>query len=113
MSEERIIIDRNPGTGSDQGTIVVRGKEMTVHRYVPAPPGESTGYGSRESLEDRVATETLEGDLYGDTDEIYAEIAQGLRGERVYPVTPMHALELSRVLDAIRTSSEEDRVVTL
>jgi len=97
----------------DQGTIVVRGRTMTVHRYVPSPPGDSEGYGSEKSLEENVSTEMLEGDLYGNTDEIYAEIAQAVRGERPYPVTPADALELSRILDAIRTASDENRVVSL
>lgn len=95
----------------DQGTIVVRGRTMTVHRYVPAPPGDSKGYGGEKSLEENVSTEMLEGDLYGNTNEIYAEIAQALRGERAYPVTPADALELSRILGAIRTASDENRVV--
>jgi scyllo-inositol 2-dehydrogenase (NADP+) len=97
----------------DQGTIVVRGKSMTVHRYVPAPPGDTKGYGAEKALEEKVTTETLAGDLYGNTDEIYAEIAQAVRGERPFAVTPADALELSRILDAIRTASEEDRVVKL
>ena len=55
----------------------------------------------------------MAGDLYGDTDEVYAEIAAGLLGQRPYPVTPADALEGSRLLDAIRAADEDNRVVTL
>ncbi|MDH7570164.1 MAG: Gfo/Idh/MocA family oxidoreductase, partial [Armatimonadota bacterium] len=96
-----------------RGTIVVRGRELTLHRNTPAHPSDPTRYGTMQTTDNEVITETLGPHLYGDEYEIYGEIAQALRGERSYPVTPGDALQLSRVFDAIRTSSEENRVVFL
>ena len=97
----------------DRGTIVVRGNHMKVYKRTPPQPDDPTNYASMKAAEDEVIEETIEGSVYGDENEIYGEIARALRGEREYPVKPADALELSRVLDAIRTSSEENRVVTL
>ena len=62
---------------------------------------------------DRVLEEELTGAQYGDEHEIYVQIAAALRGEGPIPVSLEDALQVSRVLDAIRTSSDENRVVQL
>jgi hypothetical protein len=65
------------------------------------------------SQDETVIEEALEGEIYGDEKEIYAEIAQAVRGEKPYPVTPDDALQLTCVLDAIRLSDAENRIVYL
>jgi len=95
-----------------RGTIVVQGNQFRIHRKVPPAP-DATAYAATTSPDEQVIEETVAGALYGDTDEIYAEIAQALRGEREFAVKPADALELSRIFDAIRTASEQDRVVRL
>jgi predicted dehydrogenase len=97
----------------DRGTIVVNGNDFTVFKNTPASPDDPTNVGGMASSGDETIEETVEGQIYGDEDEIYAEIASALRGETPFAVTPDDALELSRTLDAIRTSSEENRVVEL
>ena len=97
----------------DRGTIVVRGKDLTIYKNVPQRPDDPTHYATMKSSREEVIHERLEGQIYGDEVEIYAEIALALQGKRAYPVTPQDALELSRVLDAIRASSTENRIVTL
>lgn len=97
----------------DKGTIVVRGSSLTVHRAALARAADPTQFASMQSTQDAVINETIHGALYGDTDEIYAEIAADIRGERPFPVTPDDALELSRVLDAVRASNEQNQVVTM
>jgi predicted dehydrogenase len=97
----------------DRGTIAVRGKTVRLHTNTPAKPADPTQFYTMKAAGDTVAEETLEGSPYGDEHEIYAEIAQALRGEKSYPVRPEDALELTRVLDAMRTSSEKGRAVTL
>jgi hypothetical protein len=66
-----------------------------------------------KAADEGMVEESLEDPLYGDEIRIYGEIARSIRGEKAFPVTPAHALELSRILDAIRTSSEENHIVTL
>jgi len=95
------------------GTIVVRGRHVKVCRHAPGRPDDPTAFATMKAGEDETTEETVEGALYGDTDEVYAQIAQAVRGEAAFPVTPDDALGLTRVLDAIRTASEEDRVVAL
>ena len=97
----------------DRGTIVVGDKEITIHKNTPGRPNDPTKFSTMKSAEDKTIREKITGPPYGDQNRIYAEVAMSLRGERPFPVTPVHALALSRVLDAIRTSSQEDRVVTL
>jgi len=94
------------------GTIVVRGRELLWHRETPPLPDDPTRYSSRDEGGE-TTQETLAPALYGDENQIYAELAQALQGERPFPVTTAHALELTRVLDAIRTSAERDKVVRL
>jgi len=97
----------------DRGTIVVRGRDLKVYRNTPRRPGDPTDYATMGAADEDVLEETLEGVIYGDEHEVYAEVARAIRGEQDFPVKPGDALELSRVLDAIRTASEEDRVVEL
>jgi len=94
-----------------RGTIVVNGAQLKINATTPARPSDPTKYIAMKAAPDRILEETLTGNLYGDEHQIYKEIAAALRGETHYPVTPASALELSRVLDAIRTSSDENRVV--
>jgi len=97
----------------DRGTIVVRGKNVTIHKNTPASPDDPTKYSTMKAAEDETLEETVEGAPYGDQNEIYAEVAQAIKGEKEFAVKPEHALELSIVLDAIRESAGEDRVVHL
>lgn len=48
----------------------------------------------------------LEGKLFGDETEIYRDVAVSIRNHAPFPATPEIALEGTRVLDAIRRSSE-------
>ena len=94
-----------------RGTIVVNGAQLKINARTPAQPSDPTQYSTMKAVPDKILEEKLAGALYGDEHQIYKEIAAALRGEAHYPVTPASALELSRVLDAIRTSSDENRVV--
>jgi len=97
----------------DRGTIVVNGDHLTLCKNTPAEPGDPTRFYSMKSQNEETIEEEIEGPAYGSEHQIYREVAQALRGEKDFPVTPEDALELSRVLDAIRTSSVENRVVEL
>lgn len=97
----------------DGGTVVVRDRNLTIHRSSLAHASDPTQFASMQSQGDSVTEETLEGAIYGDEHEIYARIAAAIRDEQPFPVTPDDALGLSRVLDAVRASNEENRVITL
>lgn len=97
----------------DEGTIVLNGHDLTIHHSVPVKPDDPTQFSTMKSLEDEKTEERVEGEHYGEPVGIYAEIAQSLRGERPFPVAPEDALALSRVLEAIHLSADEDRVVRL
>ena len=97
----------------ERGTIVVHGRDLEVYQNVPARPGDPTRYATMKSGQEQVIRETLEGSLYGDEVQIYALVAAAIQGKEAFPVSPTDALELSRTLDAIRTASAENRVVTL
>ncbi len=97
----------------DRGTIIVHDRAMRIHRSVPPRPGDPTRFTSMAPTDKSITEEVIEGEIYGDTDEIYTEIAAALLDERPYPVTPDDALHGSRLLDAIRLSAQENRVVVL
>lgn len=97
----------------DRGTIVIRGDKLTIYENTPGRPDDPTKYAAMKASDQEVIEETLEGAQYGDEVQVYAEAAQALQGEREFPVKPSHALELSRVFDAIRASNEQNQVVAL
>lgn len=94
-----------------RGTIVVRGQHLTMHRKTPAQPDDPTKYADMKADEAQTVEEDVAGTQYGDEIEIYAEIAAAIGEGKPYAVPPEDALALSQVFDAIRTSSEENRVV--
>lgn len=97
-----------------KGTIKVEGQKMTILQNMPANPDDPTQAQKMTSKDTTNAKEeTLEGDLYGDQYKIYAELAAAVRGEKEFAVKPEDALELSRILDAVRTASTENRTVSL
>lgn len=55
----------------------------------------------------------IEGNLYGDDKEIYADVARALRHEAPFPVSPDIALYGTAVLDAIRQSHSSRQLVSL
>lgn len=99
-----------------RGTIVVRDMDLEVHRAAGA--GSSGEYRSapdivveREDL--RVGHGVAPTNRYGDAAVIYRHIARALRGEEPYAVTVESALELTRVLDAVRRSAATGEVVRM
>ena len=115
QAEYTVAVEKLPSwfIQGDQGTIVMRDHALTLYKNTPAQPGDPTRYGTMQSAQEEVLEETVTGDLYGDTNEVYAEIAAALLGQHPYPVTPADALEGSRLLDAIRTADEQNQVVSL
>jgi len=97
----------------DRGTIVVCGKELKIHRSDPGQPDDPTRYATMQAKEDSVVEETLKGAIYGDEHEIYVGVARAIRGEGEAPFSTDDALEVSRILEAIRISNDENRVVAL
>lgn len=97
----------------DRGSIIVQGNYVKIARQTPPQPADPTRPADTKSAPAEVTEEAVTGNLYGEADEIYAQIAAAVRGHAAFPVTTDDALELTRVLDAIRASAEQDRVVTL
>lgn len=100
----------------DRGTIVVHGNHLKILTQAPERPADPTDFAAMAAKDEEVVEESVAWTVYGDENEIYPEIARALRGasgENEFAVTPADALALTRVFDAIRTSSQENRVVTL
>jgi predicted dehydrogenase len=97
----------------DRGTIVVRDNHIKIYKRIPPRPEDPTQFNTMQSEAAETLEETVAGNPYGDEHEIYAELAQALRGVKDFAVTPADALQLSRVFDAIRTSGEQNRVIAL
>lgn len=97
----------------DRGTIVIHGNNIKISRSKLANTSDPTQYAYMQPDDISITEEIIPGAVYGDEHEIYTQIAAAIRGENEFPVTPGDALELSRVFDAIRTSSEENRIITM
>jgi predicted dehydrogenase len=95
-----------------RGTLVMTGNHLTIHRGEPRRPDDPTRDADMKSPVETV-DEDVPGHIYGDTAEIYQEIAAALRGEQPYPVTPEDALGVTRILDAIKQSADTNQVVSL
>ena len=101
-----------------RGTITTYGNLLKIYRHDPIKRKDPTKVGSMQpgktmnaSNNDLITKEKLEGKIYGDEIEIYGDVALELKGQKSFAVTTEKALELSRVLDGIRTSAAENRVI--
>ena len=114
-AEHTVMVDGQPNwiIQGDRGTIIAHGNRITIHRHTPPMPDDPTQYAGMQGAVSETREETVGTDIYGDETVIYAEIAQSLRDEKPYPVTPADALGLTRVLDAIRLSSATNKVIEL
>ncbi len=97
----------------DRGTIIAHGRQLTIRTTTPARPADPTHFAAMQADAAQVTDETVGPEIYGDEHRIYAELAEALLHETPFPVTPADALELTRVLDAVRHASETGQVVTL
>jgi predicted dehydrogenase len=97
----------------DRGTATLIGRKLKVVKQTPARPADPTQFSTMQAQPAEVLEETVEGAVYGDENVIYKEIAAAMKGEAPYPVPVEDALQLSRVLEAIKVSSAENRVVML
>ncbi len=111
VTEFNIASDKLPNwvVQGDRGTIYVRGNHIEIHR-MSFPEPDAGGYRSR--VEKEVIEETISGDCFGDNHEVYAHIARAVRGEEPYRVPLESTASLTRVMDAIRESSETGMTVT-
>ncbi len=98
-----------------EGTIVVRGQDIQIHKRVVTAGADKTSYRSPYTIE--VTTDdkgaVTPANRYGDTLEVYAHILRALRGEVKYAIPPESALMLTRTLDAIRASNTEMRAIAI
>lgn len=98
---------------ADRGTIVVNDNVLTLYTGNPVTPDDPTQKQDMDSKENHTVNETITGALFGDANIIYKELARVIKGEIETPVTTDSALYLTQILDAIRMSHEENRVVEL
>jgi scyllo-inositol 2-dehydrogenase (NADP+) len=120
VSEYNIGSDRLPNwvIQGDRGTIYVKETEIEIHKAKYPESFNADSYRNpveTEVIQDRAtgANRVTIGNRYGDSMVIYPHIARAIRGEERYVVSLDSALGLTRVLDAIRESSESGQVVYL
>ena len=95
----------------DKGSILVRETEVEIRKATLKESLDETSYSNKFELE--VILDNADGphritngNRYGDAKVIYPEIAQAVLGEADYPVTLESALTLTKVMDAVKNSSE-------
>lgn len=102
----------------ERGTILVRETEIEIHKMSFPDKLDSESYGNKpvcEIIKDKVEEghRVTNGNRYGDAKVIYPEIAMAVKGKKKYPVSLRSALELTRILDAVKISSEEDEIIQI
>jgi scyllo-inositol 2-dehydrogenase (NADP+) len=95
----------------DRGSIAVHDKRVTINSGEPGLPADPTNAKIMSEANLKTREVVIEGDLYGDSTEIYRHIAKALRKEEPYAVTPAQALQLSVYLDGIRESSLKNDII--
>lgn len=97
----------------DRGTIFVKGTYIEIHKTDLPDTIDPESYRNTAKIE--VITEDLKdtasSNRYGDSMVIYPLIAKTLQGEPAYNVSLDSALNLTRVLDAIRQSDATGEIV--
>ena len=95
----------------NKGTIIMDGNNLTVDKITfPDVIPEGT---YRCDVKTDTYTEKVEGNVYGDTDEVYTYIADTVKGKTPYPVPLEEARQLSYVLEKIRESAKAGKSVSL
>jgi scyllo-inositol 2-dehydrogenase (NADP+) len=101
-----------------RGTIFVKETSIDIHHAAAPKTIDPKNYGT--ALKMQVSNEEMAdghritiGSRYGDSMVVYPAIARAINGEAPYPVTPDSALALSRILDAVRQSSETHQAIAL
>ena len=114
-----LVSEFNIGAGSmpnwviqgDRGTIYVKNDDIEIHRAVFPEQLDAAEY--RNAVEITATSEKISGDRYGETDVIYTHIADAVLNNAEYSVSTASALELTRVLDAVRQSDATGQIVYL
>ncbi len=102
----------------DKGTITVQETKVAIRKMTRQMNQDETSYANKYSLE--VVDDTADGphritngNRYGDAKVIYPEIGKAILGEEDYAVSLESALMLTKILDAIKTSSATGQTVYL
>ena len=102
----------------DRGTIFVKDKSVEIHQVKIPDKIDPASYKNKPEIQ--VTREELNGNShitmdnrYGNPLVIYPEIALALQGKDNYPVSTASALKLTKILDAVRASSENNQVIRL
>ncbi len=112
IAERTVAVETPPSwyVQGDGGTLIARDTEITVYSGQPHTPGDPTDHSAMQDSEPEETQEEVGGAQWGDSVEIYNDVAADLREQKPFPVTPEDAVELTIVMDAIRFSAEKDRV---
>ena len=95
----------------NKGTIIMNGNDITVDSITfPEFIPEGT---YRCEVTTKTTTETVSGNVYGDTDEVYRHIADTVTGKTPYAIELDDARRLSGMLDAIKRSANAGKSVTV
>lgn len=96
-----------------RGVIIAHGQKLEIISGTPQKPADPTDFKAMQGKPADCRTEEVGEHLFGDSKEVYADFARALTTGEPFGATANDALQIARILDAIRTSGNEQRVVTL
>jgi scyllo-inositol 2-dehydrogenase (NADP+) len=102
----------------DKGSILVRETEVEIRKATLVDSLDEAAYSNKFKLE--IVRDNADGphrithgNRYGDAKVIYPQIAQAVLNEVDYPVTLESALTLTKIMDAVKKSSESRQCIQI
>lgn len=94
----------------DKGTLIINDGKLTAHVARYEEQIDKNAYRGKVDMEVTVLDDNVSKYAYGNTDMIYDHIAKALTGRCEYAVSLDDVIQLTKVLDAVRASSESGRM---
>lgn len=96
-----------------RGCIIVEGRQLKLITGEPAKPADPTNPTAMQGNATEYAEEELGEHVYGDSVEIYRDLARSIRGEAPFRASLYDALHLAEVIDAVKDSQRTQTIITL
>jgi scyllo-inositol 2-dehydrogenase (NADP+) len=96
-----------------QGCIIVNDRTMEITSGDPAKPGDPTDFKAMEGAGHQHEIDELGEHIYGDSIEIYGDLAKAIKGEGTFAVNVDDALRTAILIDSIKESQETETLIKL
>lgn len=96
-----------------RGCIIINDRDLELFSGEPSKPGDPTNVKAMEGEGQIHETEELGEHIYGDSVEVYGDLAKALQGWAEFPVSIDDALKIAVMIDAIKESQQTESVIRI